>query len=466
MALRTPRSTWGTVLLLAPFAFLGGMLADRLAFGASGSEVYRQLDVFARVLSYIENNYVEEVSEKQLVQGAIKGMVNTLDPHTQFMPPEIFKDMKVDTSGEFGGLGIELTNKVVLKSGVKMEALVVVAPIDDTPAARAGVKAGDVILKIDGESTADMDLVTAVSRMRGPAGSKVILTISREGFAEPRDLILVRDHIRIVSVEGRLFEGYGYLKIKNFQEATDRYLRKALDELRKENKGELKGLVLDLRNNPGGLLEQAVKVSDRFLPGGLTIVTTKGRGGRHAEEEKSHERDTEAAYPMIVLVNGGSASASEIVAGALQDHGRAVIMGQPTFGKGSVQTLIELEDGSGLKLTIARYYTPKGRSIQEKGIQPDVLVKTAEGGGPREVDLKNHFKSEGDADHHRPAPDRPQPVDTKATVPAGSAGASGEGEDELLKTALDYLHTWQIFKGPPGQPGLPGSPAPKPAKKK
>jgi carboxyl-terminal processing protease len=346
LALRTPRSTWGTVLLLAPFAFLGGMLADRLAFAraaarSTGSSTSR------RVLSYIENNYVEEVSEKQLVQGAIKGMVNTLDPHTQFMPPEIFKDMKVDTSGEFGGLGIELTNKVVLKSGVKMEALVVVAPIDDTPAARAGVKAGDVILKIDGESTADMDLVTAVSRIARAAGSKVILTISREGFAEPRDLILVRDHIRIVSVEGRLFEGYGYLKIKNFQEATDRYLRKALDELRKENKGELKGLVLDLRNNPGGLLEQAVKVSDRFLPGGLTIVTTKGRGGRHAEEEKSHERDTEAAYPMIVLVNGGSASASEIVAGALQDHGRAVIMGQPTFGKGSVQTLIELEDGSG-----------------------------------------------------------------------------------------------------------------------
>ncbi|MGC4122417.1 MAG: S41 family peptidase [Myxococcales bacterium] len=436
------------------------MVADRLAFGASGNEVYKQLDVFTRVLSYIENNYVEEVSEKQLVQGAIKGMVNTLDPHTQFMPPEIFKDMKVDTSGEFGGLGIELTNKILLRNGVKMEALVVVAPIDDTPAARAGVKAGDVILKIDSEPTTDMDLVTAVSRMRGPAGSKVVLTINREGFTEPRDLILVRDHIKIVSVEGRLYEGYGYLKIKNFQESTDRYLKKALDELRKENKAELKGLVLDLRNNPGGLLEQAVKISDRFLPGGLTIVTTKGRGGRHAEEEKSHERDTEPPYPMIVLVNGGSASASEIVAGALQDHGRAVIMGQPTFGKGSVQTLIELEDGSGLKLTIARYYTPKGRSIQEKGIQPDVVVKTGES-GLREVDLKNHFKSDSpDAQADLKAPAKAEPVDTKATGPAANASGS---DDELLKTALDYLHTWQIFKGPPGQQGQPAPPPPTPA---
>ena len=442
MASRPPRSTWATVLLLAPFAFLGGMAADRLAFGASGNEVYRQLDVFTRVLSYIENNYVEEVGEKQLIQGAIKGMVGTLDPHTQFMPPEIFKDLKVDTSGEFGGLGIELTNRVLLKNGAKMEALVVVAPIDDTPASRAGVKAGDVILKIDGEPTADMDLVTAISRLRGPAGSKVILTISRESFAEPRDLILVRDHIRIVSVEGGLHDGYGYIKIKNFQESTDRYLRRALDELRKENKGELKGLVLDLRNNPGGLLEQAVKVSDRFLAGGLTIVTTKGRGGRHAEEDKSHERDTEPPYPMIVLVNGGSASASEIVAGALQDHGRAVIMGLPTFGKGSVQTLIELEDGSGLKLTIARYYTPKGRSIQEKGIQPDVVVRTGESGGPREVDLRNHFRSEGGPADSKVAPTRAEPVEAKAST------GGDKGEDELLQTALDYLHTWQVFKSP------------------
>ncbi|MBI5549843.1 MAG: S41 family peptidase [Deltaproteobacteria bacterium] len=423
------------------------MAAERLAQAAQGKEVYRQLDVFTRVLSYIENNYVEEVNEKKLIQGAIKGMVGTLDPHTLFMPQEIFKDMKVDTSGEFGGLGIELTSRMQVKNGVRSEVLMVVAPIDDTPAARAGVKAGDVIFKIDGESTAEMDLVTAVSRMRGPAGSKVVLTILREGFTEARDLILIRDHIRIVSVEGRLHEGgYGYVKIKSFQEQTDRYLKRVLDELRRQHKGELKGLVLDLRNNPGGLLDQAVKVSDRFLAGGLVIVTTKGRGGRHVEEEKSHERDTEAPYPMIVLVNGGSASASEIVAGALQDHGRAVIMGRATFGKGSVQTLIELEDGSGLKLTIARYYTPKGRSIQEKGIQPDVAVKTAEDGGPREVDLRNHFRSEDG----KPA-SKPSPEEASVVVPE-----SKPGEDELLKTALDYLRTWQIFKAT--APSSAGSP--------
>jgi carboxyl-terminal processing protease len=447
-SLRRPRTTWRTALLLAPFAFLGGMAADRLASAAHGSEVYRQLDIFARVLSYIENNYVEEVSEKRLVQGAIKGMVATLDPHTAFMPPEIFKDMKVDTSGEFGGLGIELTSRVQLKNGARSESLVVVAPIDDTPAARAGVAAGDVILKIDGEPTGDMDLVTAVSRMRGPAGSKVVLTILRDGFAEPRDLVLVRDHIRIVSVEGRLYDGYGYVKIKNFQDSTDRYLKKALDDLRKQNGAELKGLVLDLRNNPGGLLDQAVKVSDRFLPGGLTIVTTKGRGGRHVEEEKSHDRDTEPTYPLIVLVNGGSASASEIVAGALQDHGRGVIMGQPTFGKGSVQTLIELEDGSGLKLTIARYYTPKGRSIQEKGIEPDVLVRAGESTGPREVDLRNHFRSE-DGKGARPAVSHGDaPVAGRDAPPPDAAGAKAAGsDDEVLRTALDYLRTWQIFKG-------------------
>lgn len=441
--LRRPRTTLGTALLLAPFAFLGGMSAERLASAASSGETYKQLDVFARVLAYVQNNYVEEVPEKQLLQGAIKGMIGTLDPHTVFMPPEVFKDMKADTSGEFGGLGIELTSKVEVRGGVKTEVLVVVAPIDDTPAARAGIKPGDIILKIDGEPTADMDLVTAVSRMRGPAGSKVILSVLREGFSEPRDLVLIRDHIRIVAVEGRLHDGYGYVKIKNFQEHTDRYLKRALDDLRAQNKGELKGLVLDLRNNPGGLLDQAVKVSDRFLPGGLSIVTTKGRGGRHVEEEKSHERDTEAPYPMIVLVNGGAASASEIVAGALQDHGRAVIMGQPTFGKGSVQTLIELEDGSGLKLTIARYYTPRGRSIQEKGIQPDVAVRAADDGGPREVDLRNHFKSE---DGKAPPRLAPQPVEAKA------APAAPRDEDEMLRTALDYLRTWQIFKGTHSNP--------------
>ncbi len=440
----TRRPTLRLALLLAPFAFLGGMFADRAVFAARESNgTYRQLDLFARVLSYVQNNYVEEVSERQLVQGAIKGLVGTLDPHTLFMPPEVFKDLKIDTSGEFGGLGIEITSKAQPRGRARGESLVVVTPIDDTPAFRAGIHAGDVILKINGESAAQMDVVTAIARMRGPAGTRVTLTILREGFAQPRDIVIVRDHIRIVSVEGRLNEGYAYVRVKSFQEHTDRFLKRALDDLRTQNKAELRGLVLDLRNNPGGLLEQAVRVSDRFLPGGLTIVTTKGRGGKHVEEEKSHERDTEPPYPMIVLVNGGSASASEIVAGALQDHARAVVMGTQTFGKGSVQTLIELDDGSGLKLTVARYYTPKGRSIQEKGITPDVIVgEASEESFPREVDLKNHFRNDAGEPKSSSVP-----AVARDLAPAPPAAeARPPGQDYVLKTALDYLRTWQIFK--------------------
>ncbi len=440
------RSSWSRTALLVAAAFLGGMVSGPAVFAAR--ETYRQLDLFARVLSYIENSYVEEVSEKQLIQGAIQGMIATLDPHTLFMPPEIFKDMKVDTSGEFGGLGIEITMKSEVINGAKSEYLMVVAPIDDTPAARAGIKSGDRILEIDGKSTADLTLAQAISLMRGPAGSKVTLEIHREGFSAPRDLVLVRDHIRIMSVEGKLYDGFGYVKLKNFQDQTDRYLKKALDTLRKENGGELKGLVLDLRNNPGGLLDQATRISDRFLPGGLTIVTTKGRGGRNAEQEKSHDRDTEPSYPMIVLVNGGSASASEIVAGALQDHGRALIMGDTTFGKGSVQTVIELDDGSGLKLTIARYYTPSGRSIQERGITPDVVVKepVAEQSevGPREVDLKNHFRNESGDATTKPAGDKPPVVVTP------EKRAAGAGQDVVLETALEYLRTRPSIRSKPG----------------
>ncbi|MFZ5467961.1 MAG: S41 family peptidase [Myxococcota bacterium] len=391
---------------------------------------YRQLELFARVLSYVENNYVEPVDDKQLMYGAIKGMLETLDPHTVFMPPETFKEMKIDTSGEFGGLGIEIARKD--------DVLTVVSPIDDTPASRAGIRPGDQLLAIDGQPTRDLDLGKAIQLMRGPAGTKVMLTIMREGFSAPREIAIIRDHIRIVSVEGSLHKGIAHVKVKNFQERTDAYLRKELDRLRALNGNkELRGLVLDLRNNPGGLLDQAVAVSDRFLPGNLTIVSTKGRRGANASDEKSKERDTEGSYPMVVLVNAGSASASEIVAGALQDHARAVVMGLPTFGKGSVQTVIELEDGSGLKLTIARYFTPKGRSIQEKGINPDILVAeapgpvSAKGEAPREKDLRRHFKNEA-------AEETPPP----RTLPAGfkTWEAVEKLPDHQLKVALSYLH--------------------------
>ncbi|NRD50936.1 S41 family peptidase [Corallococcus sp. AB004] len=402
---------------------------------AAGREesAYRQLELFARVLSYVENNYVESVDRKTLIQGAIQGMLDTLDPHTLFMPPEVFREMKIDTSGEFGGLGIEIARKG--------DRLVVVAPIDDTPAARAGIKAGDELLAIDGESTQGMDLGRALQKMRGPAGGRVLLTLMRAGFNAPRELAILRDHIRIVSVESALYDGIGHVKVKNFQDRTDQSLKKELDRLRALNGGkELDGLVLDLRNNPGGLLDQAVAMSDRFLPGNLPIVSTRGRDGRNASEEKSRDRDTEKDYPLVVLVNAGSASASEIVAGALQDHGRAVIMGTQTFGKGSVQTIIELEDGSGLKLTIARYYTPKGRSIQEKGITPDFLVPEDSTGkpgtdAPREKDLRGHFKAE-------PSQTTSEVAAHPRTLPANLKdwAVTAKLADPQLKVALNYLH--------------------------
>jgi carboxyl-terminal processing protease len=419
--------TLATVSSIASFASALLLAAAPATPPASNAEdrTYKQLELFARVLSYVQNNYVERVDERQLVYGAIRGMLDTLDPHTVFMPPEVFKEMKIDTSGEFGGLGLD-----VVKRG---EVLVVVSPVDDTPAARAGIQPGDEILAIDGESTKGMDVGRASAKMRGPAGQRVTLTLMRAGFSQPQDIVLLRDHVRIVSVEGALYGAIGWVRLKNFQERTDAALKKELDRLRAQNGGrELAGLVLDLRNNPGGLLDQAVAVSDRFLPGRLTIVTTRGRGGRNLTEEKSREAGTEPDYPMVVLVNAGSASASEIVAGALQDHGRATVLGTPTFGKGSVQTVIELEDGSGLKLTIARYYTPKGRSIQERGIEPDYLVP-AEGPGRevREKDLRRHFRN----------PDAGVADAVRRLAAQPSWEATGKVSDPQLRTALDFVHT-------------------------
>jgi len=398
----------------------------------ASTATYEQLEQFARVLSYVENNYVERVDGRKLMQGAIKGMLETLDPHTVFMPPEVFKEMKIDTSGEFGGLGIEVVRKG--------DRVTVVAAIEDTPASRAGIKAGDEIVRIDGVNTQGVDLGEVLRRMRGPAGQRVLLTIMREGFNAPRELAIIRDHIRIISVEGALYGGIAHVKVKNFQDRTDQYLRKELERLRKLNGQELRGVVLDLRNNPGGLLDQAVGVSDVFLPGGLTVVSTRGRNAAPVEE-RSRNRDTEPDYPVVVLVNGGSASASEIVAGALQDHGRAVIMGTQTFGKGSVQTVIELEDGSGLKLTIARYYTPSGRSIQEKGITPDYLVPEVPGGKgarevPREKDLERHFRAEPTVSSEVPQERQPK------GLPEGLKDwdVTAKLTDSMLKTALNYLN--------------------------
>ena len=416
--------------LLCGLAAAAGLCSVALA-ARDPAGPYKKLDVFSHVLSLIENNYVEPVDETRLLYGAIEGMVRTLDPHSSFMDPRAYSALKEETEGEYGGVGLELASRG--------DDVVVVAPLDDTPAARAGFKPGDKLVEIDGEPVRGWHEADAVRSLMGPPGTKVVIKALRASWTEPRSFTLIRDVIRVVSVEEKLFDRkLAYVKIKNFQDRTDAYLRKALDGTRDQARGQLTGLVLDLRHNPGGLLDQAVKVADRFMDGGV-IVTTKGRGGKHVEVEKAHPKDTEPRYPMVVLVDGGTASASEIVAGALQDSGRAVVMGTQTFGKGSVQTVIELEDGSGLKLTIARYYTPSGRSIQERGITPDVWVKATETDedAPREQSLPGHFKGD-EAAAARPAslkPPQPQPV-----------APDDPKDDAQLKVALDTLRTWAVFK--------------------
>ncbi len=326
---------------------------------------YDKLKTFSEILSLLEANYVEKVDAGSLIDGAIRGMLKTLDPHTSYLPPEAFKQMKVETSGRFGGLGIEIT----IRKGI----LTVVTPIEDTPAFKAGVKAGDRIIKIEDESTLDMTLSDAVERLRGKIGSEVNITIFREGMEEPLKVTLVRANIQVKSVKSKIYQGsIGYVRIRSFTKTTSRDLDKVLDEFRGK---QVKKLVLDLRNNPGGLLNQAVEVSDRFLKPENLIVYTQGRTEEQNMRFTTHDRVQRVAYPMIILVNGGSASASEIVAGALQDSSRAIILGTQTFGKGSVQTIIPLSDGSALRLTTARYYTPSGRVIQENGIIPDITVE-------------------------------------------------------------------------------------------
>jgi len=421
------------VLASVALAFLAGLSVDHVARAAprrDTSQAYRSLDVFSEVLAYVENNYVEEVSEKELVYGAIEGLVQRLDPHSAFLRPDAYRMMRDETSGEFDGLGLE----VVLRG----DEVVVVSPVADSPAERAGLQPGDRILKVDGVSVKDMALAEVVHRMKGPAGTKVVLEVMRSGFREPQSLTVVRDRVRTSSVEWKLLDpaaGVVYAKVTVFQDRSDRQLKKALDEARAKLGREIQGLVLDLRNNPGGLLDQAVRVADRFLTSGV-IVSTEGRGQKAPEVERAREKDTEPGYPMVVLVNRGSASASEIVAGALQDQGRAVILGTQTFGKGSVQTIIELEDGSALKLTVAKYYTPKHRSIQELGITPDVVVESgavpAPGDeGPVERDLKGHLRNEQHAE--------PGPKAEAAPAFHASPRAAGPGSDPQLERALEVL---------------------------
>jgi carboxyl-terminal processing protease len=404
---------------------------------AQAANDYESIELFTDVLAIVKKSYVEEVDTKKLIYGAINGMLSSLDPHSSFMPPEMYKEMKIETKGSFGGLGIEIS----IKEGI----LTVIAPIEDTPAYKSGIKAGDQILKIDDKFTKDISVMEAVKRMRGTKGTKVTLTIMREGFDKPKEFPLIRDIIQVKSVKYKtLDEGFGYVRIAQFQEKTDDDLAAALESLRKASKGELRGLVLDLRNDPGGLLDQAVRVCDHFLPDGKLIVYTEGREKDAKMRFTAGKGQKEANYPIVALINSGSASASEIVAGALQDHKRAVIMGTQSFGKGSVQTIIPLSDNSGLRLTTARYYTPSGRSIQAKGITPDILVERAElatsekkdGMHLREKDLENHFET-----------DQSEPVEVKKEekLPPYKSDEQIRGDYQILR-ALDLLKGWDLLK--------------------
>jgi carboxyl-terminal processing protease len=352
-----------SALLLILTLSLGGGVASK---GNDTAATYENLRLFTEVLSIVQSQYVDEVPPKDLIYNAIKGTLRGLDPHSSFLDPEMYKEMQVETSGSFGGLGIEIT--------LRDDVLTVVAPIEGTPAYRAGIQPGDRILKIEGLSTKDMQLADAVKRMRGKPGSKITVTIVREGWTEPKDFLITREQIRVQSVKNNQLEtGIEYIRLRQFQEQTANDLDTALEKYSKE--GKIQGLVLDLRNNPGGLLTSAVEVTEKFLEPGKLVVYTEGRVRNQNMRFSSNAKHAYTEFPIVVLVNQGSASASEIVAGALQDWGRAVVLGTQSFGKGSVQTIIPLSDGSGLRLTTAKYFTPKGRSIHGKGITPDIVVE-------------------------------------------------------------------------------------------
>lgn len=423
-----------TIILIS--IFLGGSLfirgnSDEVKAGTDN--VYKNIEIFTEVLRQIEKNYVEPQDPQKLIYGAIRGMVRSLDPHSSFLTKEEYQELMMETRGSFTGVGIEIT--------IKDNVLTVVSPIEGTPAYEAGIKTGDKIIKIEGKFTKDMTMMEAVKKIRGKKGTKVNLTIMRKGEDKPLEFLITRDVIPLKSVRQYLLTPeIGYVRVSNFQSRTAEELSTALEKLEKDR--NLKGLILDLRNNPGGLLIQAAKVSDFFLDSGV-IVSTRGRDSSQKTSMKAHKNKKPRNYPIIVLVNGGSASAAEIVAGALQDDKRALILGTRTFGKGSVQTIVPLSDGSGLRLTTARYYTPSGKSIQLSGITPDIeleFIPPADQKGEkphhimREEDLKNHMEKE--------------------TQKKKETNKNGLDKDEKVKIllkdnqvhyALQLLQSWDIF---------------------
>ena len=419
----------------AALAVVIGLIFPALPAAAQSgsSDTYRQLQLFGDVFERARTDYVEEILDETLVENAINGMLTSLDPHSGYLNTKSYRDMQVQTKGEFGGLGIEVT----MENGV----VKVVSPIDDTPAYRAGVKAGDLITRIDGKQVLGLTLTEAVEKMRGPVNSSIALTISRIGQERPFDISITRAIIKIQSVRSRAEGDVAYVRITSFNEQTETGLKKAMKSLKKKIGENMRGVVLDLRNNPGGLLEQAVAVADAFLDKG-EVVSTRGRNPDDVQRFSARVGDLSDGKPIIVLINGGSASASEIVAGALQDHRRAIVMGTKSFGKGSVQTIIPLAGQGAMRLTTSRYYTPSGRSIQATGIAPDIEVVQSRlepiDAGPQrsEASLRNALESEDNGENEDKA--------KKAGEEADGAPASAT-EDYQLARALDLLRALTLY---------------------
>jgi carboxyl-terminal processing protease len=464
------------VILITGFLMIGGWVLHTFDFKASyasAAERYSELQIFSKVLNLVQQYYVEPVDTQKLVYGAIKGMLKELDPHTNFMPPEMFKDFESETSGEFGGLGIEIS----VQNGI----LTIISPIEDTPAWEAGIKAGDKVIAVDGTSTKGLSLVEASQLMRGKKGSKTTLTIARESEEKPKDITITRGNVKIRSVKFTdMNEGYAYVKITSFIENTGKDLEKVLTEHTKKH-GSVKGLILDLRRNPGGLLDQAVKVSDLFIPDGK-IVSTIGREKSKEEIIYATKHAAFTNFPLIVLMNEYSASASEIVAGALQDNKRAIVMGEKSFGKGSVQSVVKLGDGSGLKLTVARYYTPSGKSIQSEGITPDIEIEDVDtdafgkavikSRGTREKDIQGHLLSEKEKLKEKTDKKEFAGLDAWWKDTGSKKDQFLGPKEKLLATdyqvyqAFNYIKAWRLMKGIGQVSSLSAAPAAEAATKK
>lgn len=436
----------GTAIALV-LGFTSFAFAQKKDERTAGSDTYKALHLFGDVFEQVRANYVDKVEDRKLMEYALNGMLTSLDPHSNYMSEEETKSMMVQNRGEFGGLGIEVT----MENGV----VKVVSPIDDTPADRAGMQAGDLIVEIDGKPVMGMTLNDAITKMRGKVGTEIILTVMREGVKDPLKVRIVRDTIQIKSVRSRVINGKaGYIRITQFNAQTMSGLKKALIETKKEAGDNLIGYVLDLRNNPGGLLEQAIEVSDAFIDKG-EIVSTRGRNAEDMRRDNAKPGDLTGGMPLVVIINGGSASASEIVAGALQDHKRAILMGTRSFGKGSVQTLFDVPGGGSIKITTARYFTPSGRSIQATGIEPDIVVERAKVVAENDPFTQIHEADlKGALANPTSKPEDPTLMPDKPDAKNGKNGKNGKDdktaekdkEDYQLVRALDLLEGIALYR--------------------